>query len=77
MEMDSYTAAAQLALGGVAPALVPISIVKTLKIDSAFCIISIFLMNSPVRFTFAIARAVINQCEFAPLLKPLRILFPQ
>ena len=37
MEMDSYTAAAQLALGGVAPALVPISIVKTLKIDSAFC----------------------------------------
>ena len=37
MEMDSYTAAAQLALGGVAPALVPASIVKTLKIDPAFC----------------------------------------
>jgi len=37
MEMDSYTAAAQLALGGVAPALVPISIVKALKIDPLFC----------------------------------------
>lgn len=37
MEMDSYSAAAQLALGGVAPALVPKSIVKTLKIDTAFC----------------------------------------
>ncbi|MGF1723224.1 LysR family transcriptional regulator [Photobacterium nomapromontoriensis] len=37
MEMDSYTAAAQLALGGVAPALVPTSIVKTLNIDPAYC----------------------------------------
>ncbi|MGF1685725.1 LysR family transcriptional regulator [Photobacterium japonica] len=37
MEMDSYTAAAQLALGGVAPALVPISIVKTLQIAPAHC----------------------------------------
>ncbi|WP_299018176.1 LysR family transcriptional regulator [uncultured Photobacterium sp.] len=37
MEMDSYTAAAQLALGGVAPALVPASIVKTLKIAPVFC----------------------------------------
>ena len=37
MEMDSYTAAAQLAIGGVAPALVPKSIVKTLKIDPALC----------------------------------------
>lgn len=37
MEMDSYSAAAQLALGGVAPALVPKSIVKTLKIDAKFC----------------------------------------
>lgn len=37
MEMDSYTAAAQLALGGVAPALVPISIVKTLKIAPHHC----------------------------------------
>lgn len=32
MEMDSYTAAAQLGLGGVAPALVPLSIVNTLSI---------------------------------------------
>ena len=37
MEMDSYTAAAQLALGGVAAALVPISIVKTLKIAPHHC----------------------------------------
>lgn len=37
MEMDSYTAAAQLALGGVAPALVPLSIVKTLKIEAKYC----------------------------------------
>ncbi|MGF1700782.1 LysR family transcriptional regulator [Photobacterium makurazakiensis] len=37
MEMDSYTAAAQLALGGVAPALVPISITKTLKISPEHC----------------------------------------
>ncbi|MDN3680348.1 LysR family transcriptional regulator [Vibrio tapetis subsp. quintayensis] len=33
MEMDAYTAAAQLALGGVGPALVPLSIVKTLNIE--------------------------------------------
>ncbi|SON50613.1 LysR family transcriptional regulator [Vibrio tapetis] len=33
MEMDAYTAAAQLALGGTGPALVPLSIVKTLNID--------------------------------------------
>ncbi len=33
MEMDSYTAAAQLGLGGVAPALVPFSIVSALNID--------------------------------------------
>ncbi|MGF1875112.1 LysR family transcriptional regulator [Photobacterium frigidiphilum] len=37
MEMDSYTAAAQLALGGVAPALVPVSIIKTLKIEPIYC----------------------------------------
>ncbi|ELR67578.1 Transcriptional regulator, LysR family [Photobacterium marinum] len=37
MEMDSYTAAAQLALGGVASALVPASIVKILKIDPVHC----------------------------------------
>lgn len=37
MEMDSYTATAQLALAGVAPALVPLSIVKTLKIEAKYC----------------------------------------
>lgn len=37
MEMDSYTAAAQLALGGVAPALVPLSIVNALNIPSDKC----------------------------------------
>lgn len=37
MEMDSYTAAAQLALGGVAPALVPMSVVKTLNIQQQYC----------------------------------------
>ncbi len=33
MEMDSYTAAAQLALGGMLPALVPRSIVNTQKLS--------------------------------------------
>ncbi|MDW6001725.1 LysR family transcriptional regulator [Vibrio mangrovi] len=33
MEMDSYTAAAQLALQGVAPALVPLSIIQTLSVS--------------------------------------------
>ncbi|WP_070962452.1 LysR family transcriptional regulator [Vibrio sonorensis] len=37
MEMDSYTATAQLALCGVAPALVPLSIVKTLAIEEKYC----------------------------------------
>ncbi|MCW8327258.1 LysR family transcriptional regulator [Photobacterium sp. SDRW27] len=37
MEMDSYTASAQLALGGVAPALVPASIVKALQINPIYC----------------------------------------
>lgn len=37
MQMDSYTAAALLALGGVTPALVPESVVKTLNIQSAHC----------------------------------------
>ncbi|MPW36843.1 LysR family transcriptional regulator [Vibrio sp. B1Z05] len=32
MEMDSYTAAANLALGGLAPALIPLSTIKTLNI---------------------------------------------
>ena len=36
MEMDSYTAAAQLALGGMAPALIPKSIINTLNIDVKF-----------------------------------------
>ncbi len=37
MEMDSYSAAAQLALSGIAPALVPLSVIKTLKIDAKYC----------------------------------------
>ncbi|WP_153448805.1 LysR family transcriptional regulator [Vibrio algicola] len=37
MEMDSYSAAAQLALGGIAAALVPLSVVKTLKIEAKYC----------------------------------------
>lgn len=37
MEMDSYTATAQLALGGMAPALVPMSIIKTLAISEQYC----------------------------------------
>ncbi|PSW07258.1 LysR family transcriptional regulator [Photobacterium lipolyticum] len=37
MQMDSYTAAALLALGGVTPALVPESVVKTLNINSEHC----------------------------------------
>ncbi|MGR5153145.1 LysR family transcriptional regulator [Photobacterium swingsii] len=37
MEMDSYTAAAKLALGGVAPALIPMSVVKTLNIEVHHC----------------------------------------
>ncbi len=37
MEMDSYAAAAQLALAGVAPAIVPLSMVNTLKIANEHC----------------------------------------
>lgn len=37
MEMDSYTASAQLALGDMAPALVPLSIVNALKIEPQYC----------------------------------------
>ena len=37
MELDSYTASAQLALSGVAAALVPLSIVKALKIEQQYC----------------------------------------
>ncbi len=36
MQMDSYTAAAQLALGGMAPALIPKSIVHTLNIEAKY-----------------------------------------
>ncbi|GAD80695.1 LysR family transcriptional regulator [Vibrio ezurae] len=34
MEMDSYTASAKLALGGLAPALIPLSTIKTLNIPT-------------------------------------------
>lgn len=37
MQMDSYTAAAQLALSGMAPALVPLSTIKTLNIAPEHC----------------------------------------
>lgn len=37
MEMDAYTAAAQLALGGAAPALIPLSIVRALQIPDHNC----------------------------------------
>ena len=37
MEMDSYTASAKLALAGIAPALVPISIINMIKIDHSLC----------------------------------------
>ncbi|MGO2318264.1 MAG: LysR family transcriptional regulator [Vibrio toranzoniae] len=36
MEMDAYTAAAQLALGETGPALIPLSIVKTLNIEPQY-----------------------------------------
>lgn len=37
MEMDSYMASAQLALSGMAPALVPLSVVNTLNIPAQHC----------------------------------------
>ncbi|NAW59513.1 MULTISPECIES: LysR family transcriptional regulator [unclassified Vibrio] len=37
MEMDSYTATAQLGLAGVAPALVPLSIIQALSIAPEHC----------------------------------------
>ncbi|WP_028112177.1 LysR family transcriptional regulator [Ferrimonas kyonanensis] len=37
MQMDSYTAAAQLALAGVGPALVPMATVQTLGIARKYC----------------------------------------
>ena len=36
MQLDSYTAAAQLAMQGAAPALVPLSIVKALRIEENY-----------------------------------------
>lgn len=37
MQMDSYAAAAKLALSGIAPALVPLSVIKTLNIELTQC----------------------------------------
>lgn len=37
MQMDSYTASARLAVGGMAPALVPKSVINTLKIEERYC----------------------------------------
>ncbi|ANU35527.1 LysR family transcriptional regulator [Vibrio scophthalmi] len=37
MQMDSYVAAARLALAGIAPALVPLSVIKTLNIEEKQC----------------------------------------
>ncbi|KII79887.1 LysR family transcriptional regulator [Vibrio renipiscarius] len=37
MQMDSYSAAAKLALSGIAPALVPLSVINTLQIEPRHC----------------------------------------
>lgn len=54
MQMDSYTAAAQLALNGVAPALVPLSIIQTLNISSKHCFHFDFLdtLTRPVHLCY-------------------------
>jgi DNA-binding transcriptional LysR family regulator len=54
MQMDSYTAAAQLAIKGVSPALVPLSIIKTLHIDERFCFDFGFLsrLTRPVHLVY-------------------------
>jgi DNA-binding transcriptional LysR family regulator len=54
MQMDSYTAAAQLAIKGVSPALVPLSIIKTLHIDEGFCFDFGFLsrLTRPVHLVY-------------------------
>ena len=59
MEMDSYTAAAQLALGGVAPALVPESIISALKIDPINCYHFDFLdqLTRPVHIIYRLKNA--------------------
>ncbi|MGR5177535.1 LysR family transcriptional regulator [Vibrio parahaemolyticus] len=54
MQMDSYTAAAQLAIQGVSPALVPLSIIKTLHIDEGLCFDFDFLtqLTRPVHVVY-------------------------
>lgn len=54
MQMDSYTAAAQLAIRGVSPALVPLSIIKTLHISEALCFDFEFLtaLTRPVHIIY-------------------------
>ena len=54
MQMDSYSAAAKLALGGVAPALIPISVIKTLNIPKSHCFHFPFLdeLRRPVHLCF-------------------------
>ncbi|MCJ2375906.1 LysR family transcriptional regulator [Vibrio sp. ZSDZ34] len=54
MQMDSYTAAAQLAIKGVCAALVPLSIVKTLHIDEGLCFDFDFLsrLTRPVHLVY-------------------------
>lgn len=37
MELDSYNAAIQLALSGIAPALAPLSVIRSLKVPAANC----------------------------------------
>ncbi|MCW8345234.1 MULTISPECIES: LysR family transcriptional regulator [Vibrio] len=54
MQMDSYTAAAQLAIKGAGPALVPMSIIKTLHIDEALCFDFAFLsaLTRPIHLIY-------------------------
>ncbi|MGR5296186.1 LysR family transcriptional regulator [Vibrio mediterranei] len=54
MQMDSYTAAAQLAIKGVSAALVPLSIIKTLHIDEGLCFDFDFLatLTRPVHLVY-------------------------
>ncbi|KGY08645.1 LysR family transcriptional regulator [Vibrio sinaloensis] len=37
MQMDSYTASTQLAISGIAPALIPLSVIKAMKIEPVYC----------------------------------------
>ncbi|WP_273859155.1 LysR family transcriptional regulator [Photobacterium sp. GSS17] len=54
MQMDSYTAAAQLALNGVAAALVPMSTIRTLNIPDSHCFHFEFLdtLTRPVNICY-------------------------